>query len=719
MTHVLTWLLVLLLRSALKETAGQKPPPGFRYASYEVIIPQRQAPRYGHKEPQQMNYQMKIEGKSHLVYLRQKRAFVPKHFPVFTYSTEGALQVDYPFIRDDCFYDGFVRGMPVSSLAISTCSGGLRGVLQVENKSYEIGPVPASATFQHVVYRLEEEEGAIRMRCGLTEEEQLRQAAMIKRTSNVTTARFQDKPWWTHLMYAKLVIVVEHERYVQFGRNETVIALNMQNVIHLTNLWYVPIGVEVSLVGLEIWSQSNLISISHDIDTLLDDFNSWRMKSLSSRLPHDAAHLIVYKNFRHMLGLAFIESICSREWSSAVVSYLSPSLIYFSTVFAHEQGHILGMGHDAKGCRCEQNSCIMAAYHSNSDKFSNCSYRDYYKLMKSGEARCMFFPEDPNKQYQFTHCGNRVVEGGEQCDCGSKQNCERDPCCQSGCKLRSGVSCAFGECCSQCQYLPAGTVCRKSVGVCDLPEYCNGTSEWCPEDVHVQDGAPCEGGSYCYHGNCSTHSKQCKMIFGSRATAGSEDCFRELNTRGDRFGNCGVNGATYRKCHQKDVRCGRLQCENFNTLPSMEGHNTIIQTRIMNHLCWGTDFHPGSRIPDIGAVTDGTLCSRNMVCINKECTDVSQLQYDCNMTMCQNRGLCNSHKHCHCDYGWAPPYCLDKGYGGSTDSGPPIPRQGNVPLGRVTVIPLVVSAVVVTVVGSVAALGVYYQANLVQWCRTF
>ncbi|XP_077175118.1 disintegrin and metalloproteinase domain-containing protein 20-like [Paroedura picta] len=719
MTHVLSCLLVLVLRSALKETAGQKPPPGFRYASYEVIIPQRQAPRYGQKELQQMNYQMKIEGKSHLVYLRQKRAFVPKHFPVFTYSTEGALQVDYPFIRDDCFYDGFVRGMPVSSLAISTCSGGLRGVLQVENKSYEIEPVPASATFQHVVYRLEEEEGAIRMRCGLTEEEQLRQAAMIQHTANVTTARFQNKPWWTHLMYVKLVVVVEHQRYVQFDRNETVIILNALDVIHLTNVWYVPIGVKVFLVGLEIWSERNLISVPNNIKTLLNHFNTWKKNHLYSRLPHDAVHFWVYKDFGTTVGLAFTGTSCFKDFSSAVDTYISASLYYFTSIFAHEQGHILGMVHDTPGCTCEHRRCIMAAAHSNSDKFSDCSYRDYYTLVKSGTVECLFHPAEPDKEYQFIRCGNKVVEGGEQCDCGSKENCEQDPCCQSGCKLRSGVSCAFGECCFQCQYLPAGTICRKSVSVCDLLEYCNGTSEWCPEDVHVQDGAPCEGDAYCYHGNCSTHSKQCKMIFGSRASVGSEGCFIELNTRGDRFGHCGVNGPTYKKCHQKDVLCGRLQCENFNTLPSMEGHNTVIQTLINNKLCWGTDFHPGTRIPDIGAVTDGTLCATDMVCINKECTHVSQLQYDCNMTMCQDRGVCNSHKHCHCNYGWAPPYCLDKGYGGSTDSGPPPPHKVNGPLGRVPLSPLVVALVVVTVtvVGSVAALGVYYQARVMQWWR--
>ncbi|XP_077175117.1 disintegrin and metalloproteinase domain-containing protein 20-like [Paroedura picta] len=708
MTNVLAWLLVLVWRSALKESACQTPPPGFRYASYEVVIPKRQAPRYGQKEPQQVNYQLKIEGKIHLVYLRQKRAFVPKHFPVFTYSTEGALQVDYPFIRDDCFYDGFVRGMPVSSLAISTCSGGLRGVLQVKNKSYEIEPVPASATFQHVVYRLEGQEST--RWCGVTQEEQHRQAAFIEYTENLVSEEDQEIPWGTQRMYAKLAIVVEHERYVQFGRNETVVVLQLLDIIHFVDSWYMQLGIHVALVGIEIWSERNFINITGSLESVLASFNNWRKNTFVKRLEHDAGHLLVYKNFGHMVGFAYLGTMCSPLWATGAESYTSTSLFFISSTVAHEQGHILGMEHDGEYCTCVKKTCIMAASPIESHQFSNCSYRQYFTLMKSHRAKCLLIASDSNRQYKPTYCGNKVVDSGEQCDCGSKENCERDPCCQSGCKLRSGVSCAFGECCSQCQHLPAGTVCRKSVGVCDLPEYCNGTSEWCPEDVHVQDGAPCEGGSYCYHGNCSTHSKQCKMIFGSRATVGSEVCFRELNAQGDRFGNCGTDDIIYNKCSTRNILCGRIQCENIHKLSSWPENSTIIQTHISNHLCWGTDHHYGKQIPDIGAVKDGTPCGKDMMCINKKCTSVSLLKYDCNSTKCQNRGECNSHKNCHCSYGWAPPYCFYKGYGGSIDSGPPPPTK--VRAIYILGLLMLLGAAVIA-----AVLAVTHRTELFQWSR--
>lgn len=45
-----------------------------------------------------------------------------------------------------------------------------------------------------------------------------------------------------------------------------------------------------------------------------------------------------------------------------------------------------------------------------------------------------------------------------------------------------------------CQSKPAGTVCRAAFTECDLPEFCAGDSEFCPEDVTKKDGEPCRQG---------------------------------------------------------------------------------------------------------------------------------------------------------------------------------------------------------------------------------
>ncbi|XP_020644174.3 disintegrin and metalloproteinase domain-containing protein 20 [Pogona vitticeps] len=666
-----TSLLVLILRNVLSETAQEKPPQGFRYASYEVTIPRKVMPRYGEKEYLDTTYFLQIEGKGHIVRLR-KKSFFPKNIPVFTYTKKGHLQVDYPFIRSDCFYQGFVEGKPSSLVTLNICLGGLRGLLRLENKTYEIEPIQASPTFQHVVYQLEEEEGDIPMKCGLTEEMQNYQKAMIQNAWNREAKSTPEKDWWTHTRYVKVSVVVEHERYVKFNRNKTLTAIQVLNIIHTANSFYEPLSVQISLAGLEIWSEVNLIDITNNIMETLGSFNRWRAKTLNKRLASDVGHLFAYKSYGTTLGLAGIGTVCNLDYGGAVVSYMTSSLFFISNTFAHELGHNLGMFHDGQYCTCDRYACVMAAFQANTDKFSNCSYRDYFKLRNS---HCLLIPPNPKKMYKVKYCGNKIVENGEQCDCGSEPQCKLDPCCQSDCKLRSGATCAFGQCCSKCQYLPAHSICRENISICDLPEYCNGSSERCPEDVHVQDGAPCNDGAQCYHGNCTTHNSQCKMIFGPKATTASEDCFREMNAQGDRFGNCGLESGIYKKCHAQNILCGRLQCEHIDNLPSLEEHSTIVQSQIGSSQCWGTDYHSGVEIPDIGAVIDGTPCGKDRMCINGECVNVSFLKYDCNLTKCSNRGICNTHKHCHCDCGWAPPDCFDKGYGGSIDSGPPPPRK--------------------------------------------
>ncbi|KAL7983132.1 hypothetical protein Chor_010474, partial [Crotalus horridus] len=127
-----------------------------------------------------------------------------------------------------------------------------------------------------------------------------------------------------------------------------------------------------------------------------------------------------------------------------------------------------------------------------------------------------------------------------------------------------------------------------------------------------------------------------------------EKC-KEMNTRGDRFGNCGKDGSVYRKCLEKDVLCGRVQCVNVGKISRVATRQDVLQTPVEGATCWGTEFDLGVDVYDLGAVQDGTSCGPDKVC--------------------------NSNRNCHCSYGWAPPLCTDPGFGGSIDSGPPPPYQ--------------------------------------------
>lgn len=62
---------------------------------------------------------------------------------------------------------------------------------------------------------------------------------------------------------------------------------------------YIQLNVRVVLVGLEIWTQQNLISTDGGAGEVLSRFTQWREKALVPRRRHDSAQLIL-SVLRHM-----------------------------------------------------------------------------------------------------------------------------------------------------------------------------------------------------------------------------------------------------------------------------------------------------------------------------------------------------------------------------------------------------------------------------------
>ncbi|XP_020836165.1 disintegrin and metalloproteinase domain-containing protein 1a-like [Phascolarctos cinereus] len=320
------------------------------------------------------------------------------------------------------------------------------------------------------------------------------------------------------------------------------------------------------------------------------------------------------------------------------------------------------MMHDHSGCRCgEQSSCIMNEAVTRESRYSNCSIDNYYEFIRTRRGTCLYNKPDPSRIMRKSVCGNRVLDRGEECDCGSVETCSKDPCCLPTCRMTRGSVCAFGPCCEGCQFRLRGSVCRPSKDECDLPEYCNGTSMWCQPDVYKQDGTPCAREGICYGGHCQDLNKQCVEIFGKEAISARDSCYRFMNSKGDRFGNCGSVFTGLHKnflsCADHNVKCGKVVCEKVLNIPHSKNHHTFIQVRYDKTWCWGADLFEEVGVPDRARVSNGTRCAPNKVCINSVCSSPGNFLWpQCNPTInCHRRGVCNNLRHCHCDSGYAPP----------------------------------------------------------------
>ncbi|XP_052018608.1 disintegrin and metalloproteinase domain-containing protein 26A-like [Apodemus sylvaticus] len=634
----------------------------------EVVIPLRVAVTSRSTiSPSWLSYSLHIGGQRHIITMKPKKNLISRNFRLFTYTQQGDLLEEQPFVQTDCYYHGYVDEDPESLVIVNTCLGSLQGILEINGTTYEIMPKSSTSTFEHLAYKMDSEESeSSPMICGLSEEEIARQMKLQESTA-ATLLQIPYENWWTHHRFVEYFVVIDNRQYIQRNSNTTTCIQDMLQIVNGINGYYLQIDTDVVLTTLEVWNEKNHVNVQQTIDSVLNDFCEWKRNMIGNHVKYDIIHLFVRRRYGMYLGLANVGAVCT-PYNCAINSFVSNVMSDMAFIVAHEMGHNLGMGHDVSGCTCGLDSCIMAPYKSNSPKFSNCSYEQMYAVVTT--KSCLYnIPEE--LVTNLTICGNNLVEEGEQCDCGNTESCLKDPCCSQDCVLQPGAQCAFGLCCKNCQFLQTGTVCREEKNECDLPEWCNGTSAECPEDVYKEDGTPCSDEGYCYKMGCHQREEQCRKIFGNGSRSANKICYTEMNKRGDRFGNCGNDSFTYRRCQLADVLCGRIQCENVTELPQRRNHETVHYTHFNNITCWTMDYHFGITIDDSGAVTDGTACAPDYLCVDRKCVSKSVLVSNCSPQLCHMQGVCNNKHHCHCDITWEPPDCRLRGHGGSIDSGPP------------------------------------------------
>uniref|UniRef100_A0A8B9YRJ0 Disintegrin and metalloproteinase domain-containing protein 1a-like n=1 Tax=Bos mutus grunniens TaxID=30521 RepID=A0A8B9YRJ0_BOSMU len=587
------------------------------HSSYEVVIPKSLTVEGREDQVEKLSYVLFMQGQRQLIHLTLKTDYFVDNFPVFSYH-DGILGQEMPLISRDCHYEGYIEGVPGSFVSVNTCSG-LRGLLIKEGKSYGLEPVHSSKRFEHLLYAMAHE---ARVSCGVTSKDS--QVASTSRRPESGKPHSWQVPsdLWSHTKYVEMFVVVNNQRFQMWGSDVNQTVQRVMDIIALANSFTRGINTEVVLAGMEIWTEGDLTEVPVDLQVALRNFNSWRQEKLFHRVKHDVAHMIVGQHPREDTGQAFLSGACSSDFAAAVESFHHEDVLLFAALMVHELGHNLGIRHD------HPPAFVKTA------------------LLLGTKAATEGF-----------RCGDGIVEGPEQCDCGS--NCERHPCCDTRCKLREHAECSDGLCCDKCRLRYQGFMCRAALGECDLPEYCNGSSGECPRDSYKLDGTMCDRIHYCAGGRVRTLTINAWIYTGPLQEG--------------RFGNCGTTSSprlTYLKCADDNIFCGKLICTNVREIPQLKPNHTLIQVAHKDDWCWSMDAYGTADVPDDGDAHTGTLCAPHKVCMNHLCTDYTSLGYNCETTeLCNGKGVCNNFRHCHCEDGYAPPDCKTPGNGGSVDSG--------------------------------------------------
>ncbi|XP_077457583.1 disintegrin and metalloproteinase domain-containing protein 28 [Stigmatopora argus] len=605
----------------------------------------------GNNRPETIKYAMTVGGKDIVMHLQKNNDLLTTDYTETFYQEDGTQVTTSPNDIDHCYYHGKIVNESGSTASISTCDG-LRGYFRTSAQKYLIEPLSGDDVGDHAVMKFTEQDNTPAV-CGVTNttwntDFEPPTSRSHSRSAGISIVQRQK--------YIELYLVADNREYVKMKRDQTELRKRLFEIVNFVNMVYKPLRTFIALVGMEIWSNGDLISITPPAGANLNAFMTWRNSVLIKRKKHDNAHLISGIDFEGAtVGLAFIGTLCSPH-SVGVVQDHNNRAIAVGATLAHEMGHNLGMNHDdSSACACTGDSCIMAAALSwNTPRaFSSCSGSQYEKYLNNRNPSCMLDKPDFRSLVLPSVCGNGFVEQGEQCDCGTVEECT-NPCCNATtCNLSEGSQCAAGECCNKCKIQPRSHECRSRHDECDLAEYCDGMTSTCPEDVFGVNGIPCDNGAgYCYNGQCPKRSDQCIKMYGASAIEARAFCYQQ-NTRGTYFAFCKrPSNDVFIPCQKEDVFCGKLFCHNGKNSP-----NYGRMVRFGD--CKAVFFAEYTN--DDGQVDTGTKCGEGKVCSENQCVTLPTAYRSVNCSAkCPGHSVCNHRSECQCEPGWLPPSCSSK-----------------------------------------------------------
>uniref|UniRef100_A0A452UF77 ADAM metallopeptidase domain 11 n=1 Tax=Ursus maritimus TaxID=29073 RepID=A0A452UF77_URSMA len=568
---------------------------------------------------------------------------------------------------DHCYYQGKLRGNPHSFAALSTCQG-LHGVFSDGNFTYIVEPremarpqdppqVSPSWSPLTACYA--------RSPCGLSQWQ-------VRGPHRPRAVRRGHPTVHSETKYVELIVVNDH----QLMRQSVVLTSNFaKSVVNLADVMYKEqLNTRIVLVAMETWADGDKIQVQDDLLETLARLMVYRREGLPE--PSDATHLFSGRTFQSTSsGAAYVGGICSLSRGGGVNEVRHghyDNMGAMAVTLAQTLGQNLGMmwnkhRSSAGDCKCPDNwlGCIMedTGFYL-PRKFSRCSIDEYNQFLQEGGGSCLF--NKPLKLLDPPECGNGFVEAGEECDCGSVQECSRagGNCCKK-CTLTHDAMCSDGLCCRRCKYEPRGVSCREAVNECDIAETCTGDSSQCPPNLHKLDGYYCDQEQgRCYGGRCKTRDRQCQALWGHAAA--DRFCYEKLNVEGTERGNCGRKGSGWVQCNKQDVLCGFLLCVNISGAPRLGDLGGDINSVTFYHQGKELDCRGGhvqlADGSDLSYVEDGTACGPNMLCLDHRCLPASAFNFSTcpgsgERRICSHHGVCSNEGKCICQPDWTGKDC--------------------------------------------------------------
>eukprot|EP00164_Ancoracysta_twista_P007473 GFYU01010611.1.p1 GENE.GFYU01010611.1~~GFYU01010611.1.p1 ORF type:complete len:1138 (+),score=425.76 GFYU01010611.1:162-3575(+) len=468
---------------------------------------------------------------------------------------------------ENCYYSGSLAGHDGAIVSMSTCSG-IDGLVRTKSEFLYVEPAArhgiSDDANDHIVYRMSDLEGTEGLACG-NGRSNLRgpshndlfkghlgrglvEVSDFEVDINAATKFVIPEKQSDHgrrlnsgTKHVELLIVNDKSRLDHHGGDSEAMSDSTIAIVNHVKAYYeaadFDYAINVVLVAQIVFADGDPYTPEKfatnqeevDVDSLIHLFHEWRVQKIEDdTLPsHDNGHLFSAFDFSETtIGYAGVSAMCAVSRSGGI-NQCTYNDGFNAGIVAHEMGHNFGMHHDNSPSPKTDSACeanfLMSPYANAGDTWSSCSadwintfFEDDYNDNWRGTSMCL--ENVPTRGSGTPHCGNGLVEEGEECDCGTS-GCSDDPCCNpSNCTLKDGASCSAMEpCCTdQCNFAGSDVTCRSASGACDAAETCSGDSGSCPSNHFKPTGTTCSNGlndsGACYAGACFSHVAQCAAL---------------------------------------------------------------------------------------------------------------------------------------------------------------------------------------------------------------
>ena len=262
-----TWTLALLrgalwlsvLWALLSPACCSRSPPKWCFSTSEIVIPRKVPQRMGKSDMSgHITYSMRFRGQRHVVHMKLKKNMIPQNFPVYTSNDQGAQQTDYPFVPRDCYFYSYLEGVPGSQATLDTCTGGLKGMIQVDDFIYEIKPLASSSKFEYVISLLVVDEKSRKSKKCRNDEIMAKAGDPPEETKLAGSLRAAPAHLWCyHLKSVGIHYTVTRELFKQTGSN-SITSLELILIMNsISDSIYKVSGLIAYAHGVWIWHRND------------------------------------------------------------------------------------------------------------------------------------------------------------------------------------------------------------------------------------------------------------------------------------------------------------------------------------------------------------------------------------------------------------------------------------------------------------------------------